>query len=196
MAALVQPKTTNRQTLGGLPEYLPAYAGDFDALISRVNSIASADGAAKADTITESTSGSGVTISGQLKPVSSTVALTKAMSGSTLVLATLAGDAYTLPAATTVGMTYTFSRTASLTSATSTITTNGTDVFKGAIFMKKDATADKVYTTTTATTVTETFTTVTAGIVGSTVTVTCIASGVWALTGMLIYSGTVATPLS
>ncbi len=62
--------------------------------------------------------------------------------------------------------------------------------------MKKDATADKVYTTTTATTITETFTTVTGGLVGGTITVTCIATGVWALLGSLIYSGTVANPLS
>ncbi len=147
------------------------------------------------DTIAEVTSGSGVTITGQLKPVSSTVALTKAMSGSTIILATLSGNTVTLPAAV-VGLTYTFARTASLTSATSTITTSGTDVFKGAILMKKDATADKIYTTTTANVITETFTTVTGGIVGSTVTVTCIATGVWALTGSLIYSGTVANPLS
>ncbi len=164
-------------------------------LRDRLNSITVSDGVILTNSITEFTSGSGVTITGQLKPVTSTVALTKALSGSTVVLASVAGDTVTLPAAV-VGLNYTFARTASLTSATSTITTNGTDVFKGAIFMKKDATADKVYATTTATTITETFTTVTGGLVGGSITITCIATGVWALSGSLIYSGTVANPLS
>ncbi len=184
-------------TLGTVVKQFPKVQYDkIKEVIDRLNSITTSNGTIISNTISEYTSGSGVTINGQLKPVSSTVALTKALSGSTIVLATLAGDAVTLPAATAVGLSYTFNRTASLTSATSTITTNGTDVFKGAIFMKKDAVADKIYTTTTATTITETFTTVTAGIVGSTITVTCIATGVWALTGSLIYSGTVASPLS
>lgn len=183
---LGQPNLTNPKVLGSKVE----------EIIEALNEVVtSTDGALKADSVAEFTSGSGVTLTSQRKPVTSTVALTKALSGSTVVLATLAGDAVTLPAAV-VGLNYTFARTASLTSATSTITTNGTDVFKGAIFMKKDATADKVYTTTTATTITETFTTVTGGLVGGTITVTCIATGVWALLGSLIYSGTVANPLS
>jgi len=42
--SIVKPKEKNRQGLGNLPEYLPAYCGDFDDIVDQLNSIVDGTG--------------------------------------------------------------------------------------------------------------------------------------------------------
>jgi len=131
-----------------------------------------------------------------------TVTLTVNQSGSIILMDRLAGTAFTLPAATAanIGCTYTFFSTASLTSGANSIVTGvATDYFYGSINGHKSTAADVIYTAVAAdvrTTITAAFTTVTAGIVGSTFTVTCTAASQWIVSGTSNLSGTTATPFS
>ena len=126
-----------------------------------------------------------------------TATLTANQSTTVILLDRAAGTTFTLPSATVnmVGTNFTFFRNTTL-SANSVVNTSGTDTFVGTVVLKKTTVADNFYTSTTNKTFTETFTTVTAGIVGSTFTITCIAAGKWAISGNLFYSGTAATPFS
>jgi hypothetical protein len=180
--------------------HLNAIVDAYNTLDTAVTAISSTTGTLKANTIVESTSGSGVTITSQRSNISTgnstaTITVTAGQSGTTIILDKVDGNTVNLPASV-VGLTYNIFRTAALTSGTSTVNTNGTDVFKGAIVMKKTTIADNIYYTTANKTITETYTTVTAGLVGSMLTVTCVSAGTWIVSGVYYYSGTVATPLS
>lgn len=134
--------------------------------------------------------------------VGATSTLTVGQSGSTIIMDRLAGTAFTLPAATAanIGCTYYFISTVTLTSGANSIVTGvATDYFYGAIFAKKAAVDDTIYTAVAAdvrTTITAAFTTVTAGIVGSWFSVTCTAASQWICSGVSILSGTTATIFS
>jgi len=65
--ALTYPKNNNRQTLGGLPEYLPAYCGDMDAIIDVVNGLQAGTTAfADLDVTDDITVGGDATVTGKV----------------------------------------------------------------------------------------------------------------------------------
>ena len=207
MAALLKPKNTDRMNLGGLPEYLPAYAGDFDAVINRVNSIASADGAVKADTIAPYTSGGNTAISGLKKNVTagaSSTTLTKAQSGGVFLFDAATAQTYVLPAPV-VGLEYTFICTVANTGAASheIDTDAGTTFIGGTLVCGLEATTPganpgpKLFSGNPAASVKiATNGTTTGGLVGSMIKVTCVSSTVWMATGTMLCSGTIATPFA
>lgn len=117
----------------------------------------------------------------------------------TYVLNRAAGVAVTLPAATGTGQAYRFVMAATAT-GDHTISCAGTDEFAGVIYQCDTDTsdADVAYPAIAADNF-DTITldgTTTGGLIGDWIEVMDVASGVWALNGVVNANGTVATPLS
>jgi hypothetical protein len=132
----------------------------------------------------------------------STLTLTTGDSGNLITFDRAAGTAVTLPAtsANTVGTTYTFLTTVTLTSNSNTIVTSGTDKIIGGVSMLNTTAGNTIaYPSVIGTAnvrVNQTFTTVTGGIAGCYLTLTCVTSGVWAVAGQLFISGIAANPFA
>lgn len=134
--------------------------------------------------------------------LAATLTLTTGDSGNLITFDRAAGTAVTLPAtsATTVGTTYNFLTTVTLTSGSNTIVTSGTDKIIGGVSMLNTTAGTAIaYPSVIGTgnvRVNQTFTTVTGGIAGCYLTLTCVASGVWAVSGQLFIAGTAANPFA
>lgn len=127
------------------------------------------------------------------------VSLTVAQSGSTILLDKADGLTITLPV-DAVGLTYRFVSTVDLTSSNYIIQGNvSSDLFKGGVSVIDDATpeaatmfkpdgSDDYILTMNGTT--------TGGEIGTDITVTCVASNVWYVSGTIAANGTLATPFS
>ena len=128
-----------------------------------------------------------------------TLAVTAAShAGKLVVLSRAAGIAVTLPAASGTGNTYRFSFGADVTSNTTTVkVANATDVMAGALVVtnEADATTTTFGTQATDDTITCNGTT-TGGLAGGVIRLIDVATGVWALDGVLVGTGGEADPLS
>ena len=161
-------------------------------------------GTVKANTITESTSGSGVTITGQhitatANTATATVTLTPSQSGNTFFLAKADGIAYTLPAATTanIGVCYYFIVTTAVTSNAYSITAaSASDLVKGSVITEKAGTLSPFSANGTTNYIFSMNGTTTGGLVGTVLEVVCTAANEWYLTGRNIGSGVLATSYS
>lgn len=116
--------------------------------------------------------------------------------GSTITLDVATGLTVTLPAAEGLGDVY-------VIVVGTTVTSNGyiiqvasaSDVIQGALGVTTDAAGVVIPTASTSDTITMNGST-TGGIKGSTIVLQDVASGVWAVSGALVSTGTEATPFS
>lgn len=147
------------------------------------------------------------TITGAKQPVISgsgaTVALTAAQSGSVCLFDRAAGIVYTLPAPA-VGLYFDFITTVTITSgAAEVITDAGTTFMGGTVSMALEATTPganpgpKFFTGngTSHVKISSNGTT-TGGILGSQYRVTCVGATNWVASGLVLASGTIATPFA
>ncbi len=128
-----------------------------------------------------------------------TVALTRtANAGVVTLLSRAAGQAVTLPAATGSGDTYRLLITTTITSNSTTIkVANSSDTMVGVVVTATTTTGAGTHEAAGGTDDTITLNgTTTGGIAGSYVELTDVASTLWMVTGRLVGSGTLATPLS
>ena len=134
-------------------------------------------------------------ISGQ----AATRTLRREESGALCLFDRAAGIVYTLPTSPTVGMTFEFRTTVTITSNSSkVITGSATQYLLGGINMFIAASAVTLGATANGTThisVTSNGTT-TGGVIGDQFTVTAVSSTVWALAGLISGSGALATPIA
>lgn len=127
-----------------------------------------------------------------------TATLTAAQSGATVLFDRAAGIVYTLPAPV-VGLTFTFVYTVTVTSnAYKVITNTGTVFLKGGVtVMNNGAASGESFGADGSTIVAFSSNgTTTGGIQGGAVVLTCLSSTLWAVSGSLTGSGTVATPFA
>lgn len=142
---------------------------------------------------TQTGSGAGSTV---ITAPATTMALTAAQSGSTILLATAAGTTVTLPAPV-AGLKYTFIVTVTVTSNSDKILTDASSTFlqgETALFISGGAANNYIYNGTSARSVNLNGTT-TGGILGTQIMVECINGTQWQTQGQLIGSGTIATPV-
>ena len=183
-------------------EALPVISKDFNKVVSDLTAMDIAT-ARTADTISETTAGVGVTVTGQRTPVisagSSTLALTVEQSGSVVGLAKANGITVTLPACATasIGTRFKFLVAISCTSVGYVINTTGTDVFLGGVWSTIANPADAVDmefpTSTTNKTITLNATT-TGGLIGGWIELIMVSGTQWMVSGVTLGSGTIATP--
>ncbi len=129
-----------------------------------------------------------------------TVTLTAAQSGAIALFDKVDGIVFTLPAAT-VGLSFTFLATATVTSNSyKVITSAGTVLIAGAILGNVDNTANKSWvgngTSHVAVTQAAASTNATGGILGSRIDLVCTTTLQWNATGMTIAGGTPSTPFA
>lgn len=125
-----------------------------------------------------------------------TVTLTAAQSGQTFKLDAATGVVYTLPAPT-VGLTYSFQVTTSVTSNSHEVRTNTGTVFIGGVLAQigstttfgflADLAATQAYKSNGSTT---------GGLIGTHFTLTCVSATVWMISGINVGSGTASTPFT
>ena len=116
--------------------------------------------------------------------------------GTEVVMNAAAGLTVTLPAASATGKVFTLVVGTTVTSNDYVIqVANATDVMQGALGVSTDAAGVVIPTAATSDTITMNGST-TGGVKGSTVVLRDIASGVWAVSGALVSTGTEATPFS
>lgn len=129
-----------------------------------------------------------------------TLAVTKALhDGKTILLSLLAGFTSTLPAAVGSGMAVRFMIGIVRTSNSYIIVTTGSDVFNGLVQIAPNGSAvglSESFGSTANKTLTMNATTTGGLLIGDWVEVRDILTGVWAITGLLTGSGTLATPFS
>lgn len=107
-----------------------------------------------------------------------------------------AGLTVTLPATTGRGDRYVFVVTTTVTSNSYIIkVANATDVIQGVLAVSTDAAGVTIPTASTTDTITMSGST-TGGVIGSTIILQDVKSGVWAVTGGLVSTGAEATPFS
>lgn len=132
-----------------------------------------------------------------------TVTLSPSQSGQTILFDRAAGIIYTLPAPG-VGMYFDFITTVTITSNAATVITDAATTFiQGTLSVATEATTPaanpgpKFFTGngTTHIKIASNGTT-TGGVLGSQYRLTCISSTIWSATGILLASGTIATPFS
>lgn len=116
--------------------------------------------------------------------------------GVPITLDAAAGLTVTLPAATGSGDSYSIIVGTTVTSNSYVIqVASSSDIFAGVVAVSTDAAGVSILTAATSDTLTMNGST-TGGLKGSQVTVTDVASGVWAISGGLISTGAEATPFS
>lgn len=129
-----------------------------------------------------------------------TLAVTQALhDGRIVLLSLLAGFTTTLPAALGTGALYEFMIGIVRTSNSYIINTAGTDVFNGLVQIAPNGSAiglSESFGSTANKTFTMNATTTGGLLIGDWVQCVDIQSGVWAITGLLTGSGTLATPFS
>lgn len=142
---------------------------------------------------------------GQVNTASATVTLQASQSGNTIYLAKADGATYTLPATNqvTIGTTYKFIVTTTVTSNAYIIQTGSTSDFLNGVIVANTTSSTYAapnYTTmvgngTSHTTFTMNGTTK-GGYASAEVTFVCTGVNQWYVTGRTLYSGTIATPFS
>ncbi len=154
------------------------------------------------DIITERTSGNGTYMKVHAAIVTAlTLAPTALTSGSTYALSKADGQTITLPAlsAANIGITYKFKIITSCTSVGYVINTTGTDVFIGGIYgtiAAPNATNDALFSVSTANKTMTFGATTTCGLLGGWIEVTAISATQWQVNGLVLGTGTIATPFS
>lgn len=132
-----------------------------------------------------------------------TVTLTSAQSGSTFLFDRAAGIVVTLPTPE-VGLTYNFFVSTTITSNNAKVITSSASVFLvgtisySVLDATPGATGGPKFTSANGSThvaITQNGST-TGGIQGTYFTVTCISSTLWMITGLVVASGTIATPFA
>ena len=119
-----------------------------------------------------------------------------AHAGKVIAISAEAGLTVTLPASSGSGMSFEIVVATTVTSNDYIVqVANATDVIQGVIGLATDISGTNIPTASTTDTITMNGTT-TGGIKGSRLVLTDVASGVWALSGALVTSGTEATPFS
>ena len=122
--------------------------------------------------------------------------LNRSHAGAVVTLDAAAGLTVTLPAATGTGDAYTIVVGTTVTSNSYIVrVASASDIMQGAVAVSTDIAGVTCPTTSTSDTITMSGTT-TGGIKGSTIVLTDVASGVWAVGGALVSSGVAATPFS
>ncbi|CAK0771670.1 hypothetical protein CCP3SC1AL1_570015 [Gammaproteobacteria bacterium] len=125
-----------------------------------------------------------------------TTVLLSSQSGSTVLFTDAAGGTAVLPSAPAVGTFFDFAIGTTVTSNSDIIKSTGTDVFVGAIFMKKAATIDLIQTPTVALTDnTITLTPTVGGLIGTDFRATYTAANKWTISGQT-YGTVTTTPFS
>ena len=170
----------------------------LNTLDTAVTAFSPSAGALKANTITESTNGNGVTITGQLQPTPilaiTTTTLTAAQSGSLIKLDLATGFTVTLPTAK-AGLRYEFLIGTSITSNNYIIQASAaTELFTGAAYIISSTSSSFApgasdYKLTMGSTTT-------GGLRGGRIRITCYSATNWVVEAMLIGSGTAITPFS
>jgi hypothetical protein len=112
-----------------------------------------------------------------------------------VVMNSTTGFTITMPAATATGNKYKFVQNLTVGSGSQVIAALGTDVLMGAIAIATDVAGVTVPTTATSDKITFDGST-TGGLLGSTITLTDVASGKWLVEGSLVSTGAEATPFS
>jgi len=118
-----------------------------------------------------------------------------AYGGKTVILNAAAGLSVTLPAATGSGVTFDVVVGTTVTSNALIVQVTTTDIIQGAVGVATDASGVVIPTAATSDTITMNGST-TGGVKGSNLRVQDVASGVWSVSGMLVSTGTEATPFS
>lgn len=139
-------------------------------------------------------SGAGTVVSGS----GATVTLTASQSGSTVLMDRAAGIVFTLPAPV-VGLKFKFVTTVAVTSNAYTVNTDaGTTFLVGHVqqIIDASATSEGQAADGTSHTGISSNGTTTGGLVGGVFELECISSTVWAINGILVGSGTLATPFT
>lgn len=132
------------------------------------------------------------------QPISLTASATLGAShaGTTVTLNAAAGLTATLPAATGTGRVYKIVVGTTVTSNSYVVqVASASDIIQGAIGVSTDAAGVVIPTASTSDTITMNGST-TGGVKGSTIILTDVASGVWAVGGALVSTGVEATPFS
>lgn len=130
--------------------------------------------------------------------VGATATLTAQQSNAICLFDSAAGVIYTLPAPV-VGMTFEFATTVTITSGAAKVITDATTTFLlGAVSLVNDAatTAESFLANGTTHRAVSSNGTTTGGVAGDRYRVTCISATVWLLEGVIINSGTAATPIA
>jgi hypothetical protein len=162
------------------------------------------------DIITERTAGAGtgikkpvLTVTAATLTSATTPAISATTSGTTYALAKADGQTVTLPAlsATNIGVTYKFVIKVSCTSVGYVINTTGTDVFIGGVWQTianpgAGAANDFEFSTSTANKTMTLDATTKCGLIGGWVELTAISATQWHVSGVILGTGTVATPFS
>lgn len=152
--------------------------------------------------ITERSAGAGTHIKTPVSVATTTLAPTALTSGTTYCLSATGGFVTTLPAcsAANVGLSYKFKIITSVTGGgTYVINTTGTDVFVGGVYgsiAAPNATNDAFFGASTANKTITLSATTTCGLVGGWLEVTCVSATQWAVNGVTLGTGTIATPFS
>lgn len=177
------------------------YADSTAHRLKMKNNNGSADtvvGAATTDTLTNKTISGGSYVDSVVPSASATPILTAAQSGGTFLFDRGTGVVYTLPAPQ-VGLTYTFIYSATITSGAAEIDTDaGTTFLLGAITMINSTDGStKGYLANGSSIVKISSDGATkGGIKGGQITLTCISSTVWEITGIVVSVGGSATPFA
>jgi len=112
-----------------------------------------------------------------------------------VVMNSTTGFTITMPAATATGNKYKFVQNVTVGSGSQVIAALGTDILMGAIAIATDIAGVTCPTTATSDKITMDGATV-GGVLGSTITLTDVASGKWLVEGSLVSTGAEATPFS
>jgi hypothetical protein len=112
-----------------------------------------------------------------------------------VVMNSTTGFTITMPAATATGNKYKFVQNLTIGSGTQIIAALGTDILMGSIAIATDIAGVTCPTTATSDKITFDGST-TGGLLGSTITLTDVASGKWLVEGSLVSTGAEATPFS
>jgi hypothetical protein len=180
--------------------HLNAIVDAYNTLDTAVTAFSPSAGALKGNTITESTTGTGVTINGQIQPTPilaiTTTTLTAAQSGSLIKLDLAAGFVVTLPTAK-AGLRYEFLIGTSVTSNNYTIQASAaTELFTGAV-INSSSSANFLAPANGSTHYKLILgTTTTGGQAGGRIRITCQSATNWIVEGSLFSTGGASSPFS
>jgi len=131
-----------------------------------------------------------------VRTITASATLTKEDAGTNIVMSAAAGLTVTLPLATGTGSMFDIFAATTITSNNYIIkVAPGTDVMAGVLVLSTDISGVSMPTGATADTITMNGTTK-GGILGSSVRLIDVKTGLWAVSGMLVTSGTEADPFS
>lgn len=200
--ALTKITQNNRMRFESIDNEQPALGFDVNPIIDRVNALSSSDTALTVNTISEGTSGSGVTITGQRfatpTAITANTTLTAAQSGTLFLLNIATGAKVTLPAGV-AGLRYEFLITTSVTSNTYDIWSAGATALYGGVLTSVVASTGvhTQYAPNGSSNYKISMNgTTTGGLQGTRIRITCVSATSWIVEGVNYASGTVATPFA